>query len=71
MPLTVVEYDRLERAIIDRKRVSLHRYGREHLVIPERLRLDKGREVISTRHPATGHRMEMFVDEIDAVETIG
>ncbi len=70
MSLSVNEYDRLERAIIDRKRVALRRGGREYLVIPERLRLEKGREVIITRHPSTGHRMELFVDEIEGVEPV-
>ena len=70
MPLSVVEYDRLERAITDRTRVALHRRGREYLVVPERLRLEEGREVITTRHPSTGHRMELFVDELDAVEIV-
>lgn len=71
MPLSVAGYDRLERAIIDRRRVSLQRHGREYLVVPERLRLVAGREVLTTRHPSTGHRMELYVDELDAVETIG
>ena len=70
MPLSVKEYDRLERAIIDRKRIALRRAGREYLVIPERLRLVQGREVITTRHPSTGHRMELFVDEIESVEPV-
>ena len=70
MALSVAEYDRLERAISDRTRIALYRSGREYLVIPERLRLEKGREVITTRHPSTGHRMELFVDELDAVEPV-
>lgn len=70
MPLSVAEYDRLERAITDRKRLSLLRRGREILVIPERLRVEKGREIITTRHPSTGHRMELFVDELDAVDSV-
>ena len=70
MPLSVNEYDRLERAIIDRKRVALRRSGREYLVIPERLRLEKGREVITTRHPSTGYKMELFVDELEGVEPV-
>jgi hypothetical protein len=68
--LSVAEYDRLERAISDRTRIAVYRSGREYLVIPERLRLEKGREVITTRHPSTGHRMELFVDELDAVEPV-
>jgi hypothetical protein len=70
VPLSVAEYDRLEQAITHGRRVALHRRGREYLVIPERLRLDQGREVITTRHPSTGHRMELFVDELDAVEAV-
>lgn len=71
MPLSVKEYDRLERAIIDRKRIALRRGGREYLVIPERLRLEQGREIITTRHPTTGYKMELFVDEIESVEPVG
>lgn len=70
VPLSVAEYDRLERAITDRKRLALQRRGREYLVIPERLQIDKGREVITTRHPSTGHRMELFVDELDSVKAV-
>lgn len=70
MALSFAEYDRLERAITDRTRIALYRSGREYLVIPEALRLEKGREVITTRHPSTGHRMELFVDELDAVEPV-
>lgn len=70
MPLSVAEYDRLERAITDRKRLALQRRGREYLVIPERLRLEQGREVITTRHPSTGHRMELYVDELDSVQVV-
>lgn len=68
MPLSVVEYDRLENAIVKGSRVALTRRGREYLVIPERLRFDHGREVILTRHPTTGHRLDIYVDELDHVE---
>jgi hypothetical protein len=70
MPLTVVQYDRLERAITENLRVVVRRRGREVMVIPERLRIDNGREVIVTRHPSTGHRMELFIDELDSVEEV-
>lgn len=70
MPLTVAEYDRLERAITDRKRLALRRRGREYLVVPERLRVDGGREIILTRHPSTGHHMELYVDELDSVKAV-
>lgn len=70
MGLTVVEYDRLEHAITKGRRVLLLRRGSEYLVIPERLRIDAGREVILTRHPTTGHRLELFVDELDRIEDV-
>ena len=68
--LTVVEYDRLERAIADGKRLALRRRGSEFIVIPERLRLENSREVVTTRHPSTGHRMDILVDEIDGIEVV-
>lgn len=70
MPLSVAEYDRLERAITDGRRLALRRRGTEYLVIPERLRLRDGREQITTHHPTTGARMELWVDELDSVEGI-
>lgn len=70
MPLSVVEYDRLEHAITKGLRLALSRRGTEYLVIPERLRIEAGREIIVTRHPTTGHHLELFVDEIDRVESV-
>ena len=70
MPLSVLQYDRLEHAITKRTRLALTRRGTEYLVIPERLRLVAGREVIETRHPSTGHRLQLFVDELDSVEVV-
>lgn len=70
MPLSVVEYDRLEHAITAGTRVALVRRGTEYLVIPERLRIVNGREVIDTRHPTTGHHLSLFVDELDRVEAV-
>ncbi len=70
MAMSVKDYDRLERAIADGKRMSFWRRGTEYLVIPERLRVADGREVILARHPSTGQRMELFIDELDAIETM-
>ncbi len=70
MPLSVIQYDRLELAITKGTRLALIRRGTEYLVVPERLRIDAGREVIMARHPTTGHRLELFVDELDAVESM-
>ena len=68
--MSVADYDRLERAIVDGRRLSFWRRGTEFLVIPERLKLLNGREVILARHPSTGQRMELFIDELDAIEVI-
>ena len=68
--MSVADYDRLERAIVDGRRLSFWRRGTEFLVIPERLKLANGREVILARHPSTGQRMELFIDELDAIEVI-
>jgi hypothetical protein len=70
MSLTVREYDRLEHAIVHGIRLALTRRGTEFLVVPERLRIDNGREIIHTRHPTTGHRLELFVDELDHVTDV-
>ena len=70
MTLTVVQYDRLEHAIIKGLRLAFTRRGTEYLVIPERLRIEDGREVIMARHPSTGHRLELFIDELDGVESV-
>ena len=68
--MSVADYDRLERAIVEGRRLSFWRRGTEFLVIPERLKLANGREVILARHPSTGQRMELFIDELDAIEVI-
>lgn len=70
MPLSVAQYDLLEDAIVRGARLALRRRATEYVVIPERLRLDAGREVILARHPTTGHRLELFVDELDALQAV-
>ncbi|WP_309670547.1 hypothetical protein [Gemmatimonas sp.] len=70
MHLSVLQYDRLERAITDGTRLQLYRRGTEFLVIPERLRLHNGRELIVARHPSTGSPLEIFLDELDGMEIV-
>ena len=70
MAMSVADYDRLERAIVDGRRLSFWRRGTEYIVIPERLRIADRREVVMARHPSTGHKLELFVDEIDAIEAV-
>lgn len=70
MQPTTAQYDLLERAIIDGTRLMIMRRGTEYVVIPERLRVEGGREVIVARHPSTGHRLELVIDEIDTFEAV-
>jgi hypothetical protein len=65
------QYDALERAIIDGKRVSISRGGkREVVVLPQRLRVSGGREVIEATHPTTGDKLDIAVDEIERFEVV-
>lgn len=68
--LSPAEYDRLERAVLDGRRVALTRSGRELVVVPLRLFLLAGREAIESRHPSTGHTVVSVIEELDAVEVI-
>jgi hypothetical protein len=68
--LTTEEYDRLERAVIDRKRISVYRRGTEYIVVPTRLHLIDGRERIEAVHPTTGDRIIIHIDEIDSLQVI-
>ena len=68
--LSPSEFDRLERAIMDGRRIALVRQGREVVVIPLRLFLRDGREVIEARHPTTGDLITRTIDDLDAVEIV-
>jgi hypothetical protein len=72
MPLfSTRQYDALERAIIDGKRVSIFRAGkREVVVLPRRLRTSGGREIIEATHPTTGDKLDIAVDEIERFEVV-
>ncbi len=71
MQLTHDEYDSLERAIIDRRRLSIYRRGTEYVVIPRRLRIEGGHESIDTVHPTTGDAMTFRLDDLDDFQVIG
>jgi hypothetical protein len=64
------DYDRLERAIADRRRIQLVRAGSQLVVLPERLRIDFGEEVLTARHLGTGDRMDVLLLEIDWFEVV-
>ena len=65
------EYDALERAITDGRRIAVRRRGSGELVVlPRALRLVNGRERIDARHPTTGDRLDLYVDEILGFEVV-
>jgi hypothetical protein len=68
--LSVAQYDALERAIVDQRRVSVLRRGTEYIVIPERIVVRKGREAIIARHPNTGDALTIYLDETDRLEVV-
>ena len=69
--LTVVQYDALENAIRDGRRILVRHRRQDVMVVPERLVLRNRREAIEARHPTTGDRMVIWVDEADGIEVIG
>jgi hypothetical protein len=64
------QYDALERAITDRRRIAVYRRGTEYILIPTALRLTGGREEVEAVHPTTGDRMKLYVDEVDSFEVV-
>lgn len=65
------QYDALERAIADRRRVEIRRHGGyDIVVVPESLRLVNGRERIDAVHPTTGDRLDLWVDELTGFEVV-
>lgn len=70
MHLTARQYNLLERAVDQRRRIAVFRRGAELVVRPERLVLRGGREVIDTVQPATGDRLAIYLDEIEAFEVV-
>ncbi|HSJ62752.1 MAG TPA: hypothetical protein VK922_02480 [Gemmatimonadaceae bacterium] len=64
------QYDALERAVADGRRVAIFRRGTEYVVIPHRLTQRGGREIIETRNPTTGDRQLFFLDEVDGFDVV-
>ena len=68
--LTTAQYDALERAITNGQRVAVYRRGTEFVVVPHRLRVDRGREALESTHPTTGDGITLYIDEIDTIEVV-
>ena len=68
--LTAQQYDALERAIADRKRLSVWRRGTEFLIIVDKLRVTGGREALEAHHPTTGDKLTLYIDELEGIEVV-
>lgn len=68
--LRPAEYDALERAILDGRRIAVRRQRREIVVVPLRLFMRTGGEAIEARHPTTGETMIIGLEEIEALEVV-
>ena len=68
--LTHEQYDMLERAIADGRRIAIYRRGTEYMVVPIRMRLS-AREAVEAIHPTTGERLTLYIDEIEGFEVVG
>ena len=64
------QYDALERAVADGRRISVYRRGTEFIVVPRRLRIHGGREALEAVHPTTGERITLWLDEVDSIEVV-
>jgi hypothetical protein len=68
--LTVAQYDALERAIAERRRLSVWRRGTEFVIVVDALRMTGGREALEAHHPTTGDRLTLYLDELEGIEVV-
>lgn len=68
--LTTTEYDALERAIIEGRRIAVYRRGTEYTVIPLAIHIHGSQEAIAATHPTTGYAITFIIDELDSIEVI-
>jgi hypothetical protein len=68
--LTPAQYDALERAIANGKRLAVWRRGTEFMIVVDRLALSGGREVLEAHHPTTGDRLSLYIDELEGIEVV-
>lgn len=64
------QYDILERAITNGRRISAYRRGTEYVVVPTRLHMISGREAVEATHPTTGEQITIYLDEMDSFEVV-
>ena len=69
--LNTAQYDALERAITDGRRLSVWRRGTEFVIIVDKLRVAGGREALEAHHPTTGDKLTLYIDELEGIEVVG
>ena len=68
--LNSAQYDALERAIADGRRLIVWRRGTEFTIIVDRLRVSGGREALEAHHPTTGDPLVLYIDELEGIEVV-
>jgi hypothetical protein len=68
--LTHEQYDMLERAIANGRRIAVYRRGTEYVVVPQRLTQRGRREAIEAQNPTTGDHLTLFIDELETLEPV-
>lgn len=69
--LNSAQYDALERAIADGRRLSVRRRGSEFIILVDRLHTSGGREALEAHHPTTGDKLVLYLDELEEIEVVG
>lgn len=64
------QYDQLESAIVNGRRITIRRRGTEYVGIPKKLWSEGQREAVSILHPTTGEEITIYLDEIDRIEVV-
>jgi hypothetical protein len=64
------QYDQLESAITNGRRITIRRRGTEYVGIPKKLWSEGQREAVSILHPTTGEEITIYLDEIDRIEVV-
>jgi hypothetical protein len=64
------QYDALESAITNARRISIRRRGTEYVGVPKKLWSEGQREALSLLHPTTGELITIYLDEIDRIEVV-
>ncbi|HYS70170.1 MAG TPA: hypothetical protein VEM14_08015 [Gemmatimonadaceae bacterium] len=64
------QYDLLERAILNGRRIAAYRRGTEYVIVPTRLRMISGREAVDATHPTTGDEITLYLDELESFEVV-